>query len=154
MEALARLFHNIKRNEFLVKKPCLIAHVVGRATFPWLGMVVVAFMEYITAAGPRRVARLPSCWQAHMMCVCACVRACVYVQLVDSGMDLPSLKRLCQCRTPDFAPLPSLISSRMALAHMEASVSGWGWKVGGVLGWLEEDAQMKIQYLCSQKKHI
>jgi len=53
--------------------------------------------------------------------VCACV--CMCVQLVDSGMDLPSLKRLCRCRTPDFSPLPSLISSRMALASMEKSVS-------------------------------
>ncbi len=44
-------------------------------------------------------------------------------RLQEAGLDLPSKKRLCVYQTPQFAPLPTVLSTRMTLVNMEASVS-------------------------------
>ena len=50
-------------------------------------------------------------------------RTCTLLQLRESKLELPSLKRLCVRETHLFTPLPSLVKARMTLLNMQTSVS-------------------------------
>ena len=45
------------------------------------------------------------------------------LQLQESSVTLPSSKRLCVWRNVSFVPLPSLLSARLSMKHIQFSVS-------------------------------